>query len=161
MLTCFDPATGNVRWRLTSVGISAIQADDRGRLYLDTTTMGADAILYSQQINLRDHDLRVLMQVDPASGKILWRWDFPAAYYHAFLSGKFLYSARVWQTQDPLRLEEGPDTHFNFKLLEPSAGKMVWNYPLPAKELVKAEVQQNWILLQFQDQVQVLKFFTF
>ncbi len=160
MLTRFDIATGSVRWRLTSVGISAVQADDHGRLYLDTTTMGGDAILYSQQINLRDRDLRVIMQVDAASGKILWRSDFPGSYYHAFVSGRFLYSARVWQTQDALRLEEGPDTHFNFKLLEPADGKMVWNYPLFNKQLIKAEVRQNWILLQFQDRVLVLKFFS-
>jgi hypothetical protein len=160
MLTRYDKANGGVGWRLTSVGISCVQADDQGRLYLDTTTQGADAIQYSQQINLRERDLRVIMQVDPARGKILWRWDFPGSYYHALPSGKFLYSARVWQTQDALRLEEGPDTHFNMKLLEPSSGKMIWNYPLLGKDLVKAEVQQNWILLQFQDQVLVLKFFS-
>ena len=160
MLTRFDPATGNVRWRLTSVGISAVQVDDRGRLYLDTTTLRPDAIQYSQQINLHDRDLRVIMQVDPATGNILWRSDFPGSNYHCLVSGKFLYSSRVWQTQDALRLEEGPDTHFTFKLLQPASGKMIWNHVLDNKHLVKAEVQQNWILLQFEDQVAVMKFFS-
>jgi len=160
MLTRFDPSTGNVRWRLTSVGISAVQADDRGRLYLDTTTLGPDTIQYSQQISLHDRDLRVIMQVDPANGNILWRSDFPGSSYHCLVSGKFLYSSRAWQTQDALRLEEGPDTHFTFKLLQPADGKMIWNHVLDNKHFVKAEVQQNWILLQFEDQVAVMKFFS-
>ncbi len=160
MLTRFDPATGNVRWRLTSVGISAVQADDRGRLYLDTTTLRPEAIQYSQQISLHDRDLRVIMQVDPATGNILWRSDFPGSNYHCLVSGKFLYSSRVWQTQDPLRFEEGPDTHFTFKLLQSADGKMIWNHVLDNKHLVKAEIQQNWILLQFEDQVAVMKFFS-
>jgi outer membrane protein assembly factor BamB len=160
MLTRFDPATGNVRWRLTSVGISSVQADDRGKLYLDTTTLRPETIQYSQQINLHDRDLRVIMQVDPATGNILWRSDFPGQSYRCLVSGKFLYSERVWQTQDPLKFEEGPDTHFTFKLLERDSGKMVWNHVLDNKALLKAEVQKNWILLQFQDQVTVMKFFS-
>ena len=122
MLTRFDPATGNVRWRLPSVGISAVQADDRGKLYLDTTTLRPETIQYSQQINLREKDLRVIMQVDPATGSIVWHSDFPGSSFNCLVSGKFLYSTRVWQTQDPLRLEEGPDTHFTMKLLQPANG---------------------------------------
>ncbi len=160
MLTRFDPATGNVRWRLTSVGISSVQVDERGRLYVDTTTLQAGAIQYSQQISLRDRDLRVIMQVDSASGNILWRSDFPGSDYHCLISGKFLYSYRIWQTQDPLRFEEGPDTHFTFKLHERDNGKMVWNHVLDNKQLIKAEVQKNWILLQFDDRVSVMKFFS-
>ena len=160
MLTRFDPATGNVRWRLTSVGISAIQADDRGRLYVDTTTAAPESVQFSQQVNLREQDHRVIMQVDANSGKILWRSEYPGYYFHAMPAGKFLYSARMWQTQDALKLEEGPDSHFNLKLLEPANGKMVWNYPLTNRRLVRAEVQQNWVLLQFEDQVLVLKFFS-
>lgn len=160
MLTRFDPATGNVRWRLTSVGISSVQIDDHGRLYLDTTTLRPETIQYSQQIDLREHDLRVIMQVDPATGNILWRSDFPGLSYQCLCSGKFLYTTRVWQTQDMLKLEEGPDTHFTMKLLEPSNGKMVWNHVLDNKDIIKVQVQQNWILLQTGDRVAVLKFFS-
>ena len=161
MLTRFDPATGNVRWRLTSVGISAIQADDRGALYIDTTTLRPDVIQYSQQINLRDQDKRVIMKVEPATGKTVWSSEFPGAYFHCLLSGKFLYTARVWQTQAMLKLDEGPDVHSDFNLLNPADGKTIWSHYMPGKVLLKAEAQQNWILLQFQDQVRVLKFFAF
>lgn len=158
MLTRFDPATGNVRWRLTSVGISGVQADDHGRLYLDTTTLRPETIQYSQQVSLHEHDLRVIMQVDAATGNILWRSDFPGMSYQCLLSGKFLYSTRVWGTQDMLRLEEGPDSHFTMKLLEPANGKMVWNHVLDNKQIIKVQVQQNWILLQTADRIAVLKF---
>src|SRR6202142_4731558 len=37
MLTSFDGATGQVHWRLTSVGISQVQPDGKGNLYVTST----------------------------------------------------------------------------------------------------------------------------
>ena len=160
VLTRFDLFTGNVRWRLTSVGISEMQMDDRGNLYVDSTTAGAESIRFSQQVSLRNRVELVIMRVDPAQGKVLWTSHFDSARYRALPSGKFLYSTREWQEQDPLRMEDGPDNNFNIKLLHASSGDPIWTYPLAKKTLVKAEVQQNWILLQFTDGVRVLKFFS-
>ena len=38
MLTSFDAATGEVHWRLTSVGISQVQPDGKKNLYVTSTT---------------------------------------------------------------------------------------------------------------------------
>jgi hypothetical protein len=160
VLTRFDLFTGNVRWRLSSVGISELQMDDQGYLYVDSTTAGAESIRYSQQVSLRNRIELVILRVDPALGKVLWRSHFDSTSYRALPSGKFLFSTREWQVQDPLRMEDGPDDNFNIKLLKRSNGDPIWTYPLAKKTLVKAEVQQNWILLQFTDGVRVLKFWS-
>ena len=112
VLTRFDLFTGNVRWRLTSVGISEMQMDDRGNLYVDSTTAGAESIRFSQQVNLRNRVELVIMRVDPAQGKVLWSSHFDSTRYRALPSGKFLFSTREWQEQDPLRMEDGPDNNF-------------------------------------------------
>jgi hypothetical protein len=63
LLTCFELTTGNARWRLNSVGISAVQSDDQGKLYLDTVGADPEALKYSQQVNIHDkkHRLRIII----------------------------------------------------------------------------------------------------
>ncbi len=160
MLTCFELTTGNARWRLNSVGISAVQADDQGRLYIDTAGADPDALKYSQEVNIHDKKHRFIMKVDPQTGKVLWRSERPADYYHCVLSGPFVYSIRNWSTQDMLRLEEGPDRRFSLTLLDPGTGDLIWTYPRINHPNVKTEIQQKSILLQFDDELIVLKFFS-
>ena len=160
ILTRFDLSTGIARWRLNSVGVSAVQTDDRGNLYVDTTTAKPDSIRYSQEANLRDRVKRAILKVDAATGKVLWRSEVACSYYHCLLSGKFLYSACAWQTEDLLRDEPGTDDHFNLALLKPSSGDAIWNYPALNKRFVAAEAVQKTILLHLQDRVVVLKFFS-
>jgi len=158
ILTRYDTASGNVRWRYNSVGISRIQADEHGALYLDTTSAGPESIQYSQQINIRDKIHPVLVKLAPETGKVSWRIESVGD--HALLSGKFLYSTRVSTSQAALRLEEGPDTHYNLKLLDPSSGNEIWRFHRTNQHIVKTEVQKNWILVHFEDEVLVLKFFS-
>jgi hypothetical protein len=71
-----------------------------------------------------------------------------------------LYSTRSWQIQDPLRLEEGPDTLFNIKLVKPSDGNAIWTYPVPGKHPTGTQIQEKWILLKFREKIIVLNFFS-
>lgn len=158
ILTRFDIANGNVRWRLNSVGVSSIQADARGKLYVTSTTAGPESIKYSQQINIYNKILPVLMKVDPESGKVLWKVTDTGD--ECLLSGKFVYATRTWQSIAALRLEDGPDTHFDLTLFSPSSGNEIWNYRRSNRALIRADVQNNWILLHFSDEVRVLKFFS-
>jgi hypothetical protein len=158
VLTCFDLATGTARWRLNSVGISAIHADDRGRIFINSTDAGADKIKFSQQVNVHERIHPVIMNVDPRSGKVLWRIESYGD--ECMMSGKFLYATWVTQTQSALKLEEGPDTHFNLYLLKPSSGGVIWNFHVDNQHIVQTDVQQNWILLRFLDKLYVLKFFS-
>src|SRR5207302_1049268 len=52
VLTAFDLATGNVRWRLPSVGITGLFFDDQEMMYVNTTTADPESIRYSRQIDV-------------------------------------------------------------------------------------------------------------
>ena len=158
VLTCFELATGAVRWRMNSVGISHVQTDDRGRIYVSTTDAGQDHIRYSLQVNIHEKIKPVLLEVDPQKGKVLWRQESIGD--DCMVSGKFLYSTRMSSTISALRLEEGPDSHYTLSLLSHSDGAPIWNFRRTNRTLLKTEVQKNWILLQFADEVLVMKFFS-
>jgi hypothetical protein len=158
-LTRFDLASGNVRWRYNTVGITRIQADERGGIYIVTSTAGPESIQYSQQVNIHEKIKPVVMRLDAATGKVSWRNEGLGD--EIMLTGKFLYATRVSMTYALLRLEEGPDTHYNLNLVDPSNGSLIWNYHQGNHPVMKTEVQKNWILLQMDDEVVVLKFFTF
>jgi hypothetical protein len=59
-----------------------------------------------------------------------------------------------------LRLEEGPDRRFSLTLLDPATGDMIWTYPRINHPNLKTDIQQKSILLQFDDELVVLKFFS-
>src|SRR5581483_8020076 len=120
VLTRFDLNTGNVRWRLPTVGVSEITAGDHGELYVATSTATAESIRYSQQVDLKHRVDLVIMRVDPELGKVMWNKSFESTSYRVLPAGKFLYSVHEWQEQDPLRMEDGPDNKFNIKLIKPS-----------------------------------------
>jgi len=158
ILTRYDITTGNVRWRLNSVGISHIQTDEHGMLYVDSTTAGPESIQYSQQINLHDKINPLILKLDPETGKVLWRLESVGD--HSLLTGKFLYAVRNKSVYAALRLEEGPDRHFYMKLLDPESGKEIWTMHKVNQNVVKTEVQKNWMLIQEDDEVLVYKFFS-
>ncbi len=160
MLTCFDLATGAARWRLNSVGISDVQADDHGKLYVDTAGADPDAIKFSQQVNVRDKARRFIMKVDAKSGKVLWRSERPGELLPLRAVGRICVFNPQLETQDALRLEEGPDARFNLTLMDPGTGDLIWTYPRINHRVIKTEIQRNWILLHFDDEVLVLKFFS-
>jgi hypothetical protein len=158
ILTRFDLATGNVRWRFNSVGISRILADDRGGLYLVSTTASPEQIQYSQQFSVKDKIHPVVMKLDSATSKMLWRQESIGD--EIFLSGKFLYTTRISLTPAILRLEEGPDRSYTLRLLDRSNGSEIWNFSRVNHPVIKTEVQNNWILLHVDNEVLVLKFFS-
>jgi PQQ-like domain len=155
MLTCFDLASGAPRWRLTSVGISKIQLDEKGNIYLTSTTASPDTIQYSKQVNLKNRPETVILKVDPKTGKKLW--EVVKIGEQLLISGKYVYIGKVSTMMVALRLEDGPDYHYNFYRLDPSSGKIMWNY-FQTKPGMSAEVNQNWIMIEFKDELQVLKF---
>lgn len=158
MLTRFDLANGNVGWRLNSVGVKKIQADRSGNLLVNTTTAGPESIQFSEQINVHEKVHALILDVAPATGKVLWRQESIGD--DCLLSGKFLYATKISIAYAALRFEQGPDTVYTLRLLNPSSGGEIWHYPIGNRHVIKTEVQKNWILLQIEDEVLVLKFFS-
>jgi hypothetical protein len=154
MLTSFDAATGDVRWRLTSVGISQVQLDEKGNLYVSSTTASPDSIQFSQEFDPSARSAPVILKVAAATGKVLWRNEgFGDTCY---LSGKYVYIARA--TESPLvTIGEDPILNFDIYRLNPSDGRLKWNYSQP-RHPVQVEVQGKLILLHFRGELQVLKY---
>jgi len=166
VLTAFSLPSGEVRWRLTSVGISKVQFDDHGALYVDSTSGSPDDIQYSDQIKF-DKAAPVLLKIDPTSGKILWQVAQEGQL--CFLSGPFLYTVSV--QQGGIAMANGlaealnaprPDSpvYLNIYRLDPADGKILWTFN---REEFPSEYtfQQNRFLLRVGNDVQVWKFLTF
>jgi hypothetical protein len=156
MLTSFDAATGQVHWRLTSVGISQVQPDGKGHLYVTSTTASPDSLQFSQQVNLSSKVNPVILKVDATTGGVLWRNE--GIGNKCFLSGKFIYAARA--AENPMISPgEDPVLYFDLCRLSPSDGHTMWDYS-QSRHPVQIEVQGNQILLHFRGELQVLKFFS-
>jgi hypothetical protein len=121
-----------------------------------STTASPDTIQFSQQFNLSSKVNPVILKVDAATGRVLWRNEGIGA--KCFLSGKFLYAARA--AENPLITPgEDPVLYFDLYRLGPSDGHVMWDYS-QSRHPVQIEVQGNQILLHFRGELQVLKFFS-
>jgi hypothetical protein len=165
VLTAFDRATGNVRWRLPSVGIAGLFFDDKDMLYVNTTTASPERIKYSRQIDISQKAVSVVMKIDSRSGKTLWTAQ-PGGLV-AYVSGPYVYSVQSYQPQD----EEDenpyvPDTGFEtppylrIKRLNPKTGREMWEH-FQQRAPVGVGFDRNRIALVFKKEVQVLRCLAF
>jgi outer membrane protein assembly factor BamB len=160
-LTAFDVRTGNVRWRVPSVGISQIVRDSSGMLYVSTTSASPESIQYSQQVKLTNKDYPVLMKVDASSGKVLWKADKLGE--HCFVSGKYVYVTQAQISGLDVMRAGGDDSdvpiHHRIYRVDPGNGKYIWEY-YQAQAPKRMDVQKNRLLLQYANEVRVLSYLT-
>ncbi|MGP8199233.1 MAG: hypothetical protein ACLQU4_07010 [Limisphaerales bacterium] len=166
VLTALSLPGGQVQWRLTSIGISRVQFDDDGQLYVDTTAASPEEIQYSEQIRF-ENTASVILKVDPRSGRILWQVQKLGQ--RSYLSGKYVYT--VSANQGGMGLLVGlaeavnsprPDApvYFHIRRLDPATGRELWDFyreEAPEEEAF----QGNWFVLRFGNEVQAWKFLTF
>jgi hypothetical protein len=162
VLTAFDKANGNVRWRLPSVGISGLFFDDQGMIYVNTTTAGPDAIKYSNQIDITRKASSVVMKVDPRSGKGLWTAQVGGLVN--YVSGPFIYTVQSYQADDnesgtSMDAVMGQGSFMSIKRLNPRNGHLIWEHPEPRAPL-DVQFDKNTIRLVFRKEVEVLRFHT-
>ena len=166
VLTAFTLPGGEVQWRLTSIGISRVQFDDDGMLYVDSTAASPEEIQYSEQIKF-EKTHAVILKVDPRSGKILWQVQNLGQ--RCFLSGKYVYTVSAEQggIAMAIGLAEAvnaprPDApvYFHIHRLDPATGEEMWDFfrdEAPDEEAF----QQNCFVLRFGNEVQAWKFLAF
>ena len=162
MLTAFDLNTGNVHWRLPSVGIVGLLFDDKGMLYVNSTTASPDNVKYSKQIDVSQKIGNVILKVDPKQGKTLWTAQVGG--YISYLSGKFIY---VWSSNDadgmkdsPLNLGLDSPSYVRIKRLNPKNGELMFDY-YQERAPLNVKFSQNTIQILFKQELQVLKYLTF
>ena len=167
VLTSFNLATGDARWRLPSVGVVGLFFDDQGNVYVNTTTGNPDDLKYSRQIDLSRHTEAVVSKVEARTGKTLWTAK-PGGFV-SYLSGKFIY---VVESYDPNPTDEDVLNDMTASLqkpaflritrLRPSDGRMMWFYDDPLDRCpVNWSFDANSIQLIFRREVQVLRYLTF
>ena len=160
VLTAFDIATGNARWRLPSVGVVGLFFDDKGMLYVNATTADPENIKYSRQIDITQKIEATLLKLDPQTGKTLW--SVKPGGFISYLSGKFIYTVQAF---DPGDQEASPmgiqlPAYLKIRRINPADGQQVWDYEEDRAPL-DIQFKNNSLALVFKKEVQVLKFVSF
>lgn len=162
VLTAFELATGEARWRLPSVGISSMFFDDQGMIYVNSTTAGPESLQFSRQIDVTQKTAALVLKLDPRTGKILWTAEpgGPVSY----LDGRFIYTLQWYQPdvtgeEDPYSPDSGLEARpfLRIKRLDPKNGRVMWEH-FQQRAPWDVRFEKNVISLVFKKEVQVLKF---
>jgi hypothetical protein len=161
-LTAFDMASGNVRWRLPSVGTAGLFFDEAGQIYVNTTSAGADRIKYSRQIDVARKVENLVFKIDGATGKVLWKSSLGGML--TYVSGKYLYTCSMFQPPEDEGMSPlgdwGSKPAVRIRRLNPKTGAEIWEH-FEQRCPVDAAFDQNTIRLVFKKEVEVLKYLSF
>jgi hypothetical protein len=165
VLSAFDLKTGNARWRVPSVGVMGLFFDDKGMIYVNTTSGSPDDIKYSRQIDINKQTDDILVKLDPKTGKTLWSMK-PGGFI-SYLHGKYIYTI---QENDPNPTDEPVlnDTfagmqqppYLRIARINPSNGHIMWEH-YQDRAPFAVVFHDNIIQLVFKKEVQVLKYMSF
>ncbi|HEX3856998.1 MAG TPA: PQQ-binding-like beta-propeller repeat protein [Verrucomicrobiae bacterium] len=163
VLSAFDLASGDARWRLPSVGVVGLFFDDQNNLYVNTTTGNPDDIRYSRQIDITKSTQDVLLKIDPKTGRTLW--SVKPGGFISYLSGKFIYTIQSFDP-NPMDVEVLSDTlqglqkpaYLRIARINPQNGRVMWEYYDRNRCPVDVQFDNNSIELVFKREVQVLKY---
>ncbi len=163
VLTAFDLATGNARWRLPSVGISGLFFDDRGQIYVNSTTASPDRIKFSRQIDITEKVSAVVLKIDSKDGRILWTAEPGGQISH--VAGKNIFCINWYQPEEADREANIyiPDTgletppYMRIKRINPRNGRIMWEH-FQQRAPLDVQFEGNTIRLVFKKEVQVLRF---
>jgi outer membrane protein assembly factor BamB len=164
VLSAFDLATGNARWRLPSIGVVGLFFDDQDNVYVNTTTGNPDDIRYSRQIDITKSTEDVLLKIDQKTGRTLW--SVKPGGFISYLSGKFIYTVESYDPNptdeevlsDSLQgLQKPPYLHI--ARINPKNGRVMWEH-YQDRCPVDVRFDDNSIELVFKREVQVLKYLT-
>lgn len=166
VLSAFELATGNARWRLPSVGITGMYFDAAGMIYLNTTTASPDKIKYSRQIDVMNSPNDIVLKLDPKNGKEIWKHSMGGRI--AYLSGKYIYTLTYTPPRDDddefdenlaaLGLESKP--YVRIRRISPKNGRVLWDHYQPRGAL-DVQIHDNTFQLVLKKEVQVLQFLSF
>ena len=163
ILTAFDPASGNAKWRIPSVGIVGMFFDDKDNIYLNTTTGSPDDIKYSKQIDVNKENEKTVQKIDGKTGRILWSY-YPGAYI-SYLSGKYIFAYRYNDSGDEdEQLMDGAaglekPSYLKIIRINPGNGHEMWDHE-EGRAPMNVQFDGNMISIVFKKEVEVLKFFS-
>lgn len=158
VLSAFDLATGSARWRLPSVGIVGLFFDDKGNIYVNTTTASPENLKYSRQIDISARTSPIVMKIDAKTGKQLWREELNG--FINYVSGQFIYTVSSYSSsedEDENGAEDRTPPYMRIKRINPRNGRIMWEH-FQQRAPLDVEFDKNTIRLVFKKEVQVLRF---
>jgi hypothetical protein len=163
VLAAFDLVTGNARWRLPSVGVAGLFFDDKGMMYVNTTTASGESLKYSHQIDVSQKTRQVVIKLNANTGKILWQTE-PQGLV-SYVSGKFVYTTESYEGDpgdgggDGIGVKTGFEVpaHIRIKRLNPSNGRILWEH-YEGRAPLDVRFDANTIQLLFRKELEILKF---
>jgi hypothetical protein len=163
VLTSFDVATGNVRWRLPSVNTEGLFFDDKGMIYVNTSTATPESIKFSRQIDVTQKVKELVLKLDPKTGKTLWKAEHEG--HVSYVSGKFVYTAEAHpgeQEDEDALIKVGMliPAHIRIKRLDPGNGRVLWEH-YQQRAPLDVQFDKNSFQLLFKKEAQILKFIAF
>lgn len=161
-VTAYDLATGNVRWRVPTIGVVGLFFDNKGTMYVNSTTADLDSLKFSRQIDISKKTTASVLHVDCKTGKVLWNVQPGGAV--SYVDGKFVFCFASHQAPDldPDSLTTLPgmmNSVMDIRRLDPKSGKVVWDY-VEQRAPLSVRFKNNIIELVFRKEVEVLKFLT-
>jgi hypothetical protein len=155
-LTSFDIASGQVQWRLPSVGIRKLQLDADGNLYVASDNLPTESLFYA-----RDADSSVanpsVMKISATDRKILWTGD---KFQDVWVSGKDVYAYRELRNAadmenavfDPSKVPEARTKIYKLAL---SSGKVSWEW-FQSRRPRAVAADHKYVALLFGDELQII-----
>lgn len=157
-LTALDTKTGKVAWRLPSVGISQVLPVGDA-LYVATTSAGPEALKFKEGFRLNDRTYPIVLKVEAATGKVLWSFERLAD--RVVANGGFIYGMRsatsAFEAIGAASENRDPAVTFSLRRLEPTEGKMMWNWSQKGSPRDVA-ARRNVLLVRNATEVKLLRF---
>ena len=155
VLTAFDTATGEVRWRLPSIGIRKVVFDGEGFLYVHSANMPAESLTYLSE--MKSGSRQALMKVSPKDGTILWS---APKFEDVWASGKDVYSMRIGRHGSDIEkavFEPGSQASARVKIykLSNGSGKPRWEW-FQARHPSDVIANGKTVAILFGDELQVI-----
>ena len=163
VLTAFELGNGNARWRLPAVGISGLHFDDKGMIYVNTSSASPDILRYPNQIDISEKATQVILKINAKTGATVWRLDQEGLV--SYVSGKYVYTTFTHAGDDSVGSLLGMKTafdlppHIRIKRLDPGNGRVMWDH-YQERFPLDFHFDKNTIQLLFKKEMLVLKYFT-
>lgn len=160
VLAAFDLNTGEVKWRVTSVGIRKIIFDQQGALYAGSTLDGPQTIMKPDP-NRQDDPVQAIVKIETATGRVLWQ--APHLGTDLFVSGKFLYSQWVGVNLMDKAAAMGGNSDViascALSRIDPGSGEILWRRSYKG-DPDTINIRGNQLLIQYPRWIEMVKFFS-
>jgi hypothetical protein len=127
-LTAFQAASGEVIWRVPSIGISKIQLDNEENIYVVSANHSAESLKYSADATMQSID-PLVMKITP-EGKVAWTSE---KMQDVWVSGTNVYGFRELKNPSDITARvfspgSAPEARIKIFKLARNDGKPIWDW---------------------------------